>query len=110
MTENDISYKIIGAAIEVHRNLGPGLLEKIYEKCNDKTERVRARFDYKTKADSLETILKLERENTKQQKHTGQQTVKQARIENRGWFWTWVFVIVAFILGFIVHRNIFSTL
>lgn len=27
MTENELSYKIIGAAIEVHRNLGVGLLE-----------------------------------------------------------------------------------
>ncbi|MBB6369392.1 GxxExxY protein [Chryseobacterium shigense] len=31
MTENEISYKIIGAAIEVHKNLGVGLLEKAYE-------------------------------------------------------------------------------
>ena len=31
MTENDLSYKIIGAAIEVHRNLGVGLLESAYE-------------------------------------------------------------------------------
>jgi GxxExxY protein len=30
--ENDVlTQKIIGAAIEVHRNLGPGLLESIYE-------------------------------------------------------------------------------
>lgn len=29
---NEISYKIIGAAIEVHRVLGPGLLESSYEK------------------------------------------------------------------------------
>ena len=28
---NDITEKIIGAAIEVHRVLGPGLLESIYE-------------------------------------------------------------------------------
>jgi len=28
---NEASGKIIGAAIEVHRHLGPGLLEKIYE-------------------------------------------------------------------------------
>ncbi len=29
--ENDISRMIIGAAIEVHKVLGPGLLEKVYE-------------------------------------------------------------------------------
>ncbi len=27
---NDLSFKIIGAAIEVHRILGPGVMEKIY--------------------------------------------------------------------------------
>lgn len=31
-TLNKITEKIIGCAIEVHRNLGPGLLESIYEK------------------------------------------------------------------------------
>ncbi|KPK91040.1 GxxExxY protein [bacterium SM23_31] len=31
MTENEISGKIIGAAIEVHKLLGPGLLESSYE-------------------------------------------------------------------------------
>jgi GxxExxY protein len=30
---NDLTQKIIGAAIEVHRNLGPGLLESAYERC-----------------------------------------------------------------------------
>jgi GxxExxY protein len=30
---NDISYKIIGCAIEVHKHLGPGLLESVYEVC-----------------------------------------------------------------------------
>jgi len=30
---NDLAYKIIGCAIEVHKHLGPGLLESIYEKC-----------------------------------------------------------------------------
>ena len=28
-----LSYKITGYAIEVHKNLGPGLLESVYEKC-----------------------------------------------------------------------------
>ena len=31
MTEDEISYKIIGAAIELHKHLGPGLLESVYE-------------------------------------------------------------------------------
>ena len=31
--ENDLSHEIIGAAIEVHRQLGPGLLESAYEEC-----------------------------------------------------------------------------
>jgi GxxExxY protein len=30
---NEITYKIIGAAIDVHRTLGPGLLESVYHKC-----------------------------------------------------------------------------
>ena len=30
---NDLTYKIIGYAIEVHKELGPGLLESVYEKC-----------------------------------------------------------------------------
>ena len=28
---NDLSYQIIGAALEVHKVLGPGLLESVYE-------------------------------------------------------------------------------
>lgn len=31
MTENELSYKIIGAAIELHKNIGAGLLESAYE-------------------------------------------------------------------------------
>ncbi|MGN6495393.1 MAG: GxxExxY protein [Agriterribacter sp.] len=30
---NELSYVIIGCAIEVHKHLGPGLLESVYEKC-----------------------------------------------------------------------------
>lgn len=33
MTENEISSIIIGSAIEVHKQLGPGLLESSYEIC-----------------------------------------------------------------------------
>jgi GxxExxY protein len=30
---DDLSREVIGAAIEVHRLMGPGLIESIYEKC-----------------------------------------------------------------------------
>jgi GxxExxY protein len=30
---HDLSREVIGAAIEVHRNKGPGLIESIYERC-----------------------------------------------------------------------------
>ncbi len=33
MDENELSRSIVGAAIEVHRQLGPGLLESAYEEC-----------------------------------------------------------------------------
>jgi len=33
MTENELSNKIIGLAIEVHNALGPGLLESAYKEC-----------------------------------------------------------------------------
>jgi GxxExxY protein len=33
MRESELTERIIGAAIEVHRHLGPGLLESAYEEC-----------------------------------------------------------------------------
>jgi GxxExxY protein len=33
MNENELSYQIIGTAIEVHNALGPGLLESAYKEC-----------------------------------------------------------------------------
>ncbi len=30
---DELTYKIIGCAIEVHKEVGPGMLEKVYEKC-----------------------------------------------------------------------------
>jgi GxxExxY protein len=33
MKTNEITHSVIGAAIEVHRQLGPGLLESAYREC-----------------------------------------------------------------------------
>jgi GxxExxY protein len=33
MTENELSNKVIGLAMEVHTALGPGLLESAYKEC-----------------------------------------------------------------------------
>ena len=30
---NELTYKVIGCVIEVHKHPGPGLLESVYEKC-----------------------------------------------------------------------------
>ena len=30
---NELTYRVIGCAIEVHKHLGPSLLESVYEKC-----------------------------------------------------------------------------
>ena len=49
MTKKEVtqlSYEITGLAIKVHRNLGPGLLESIYEECL-KYELLKNGFDVK---------------------------------------------------------------
>jgi len=33
MDSNQASFLLIGCALEVHKNLGPGLLESVYEAC-----------------------------------------------------------------------------
>jgi GxxExxY protein len=45
MLEADLTGRIIGAAIEVHRLLGPGLLESAYEECLCKELKLRG-IDY----------------------------------------------------------------
>lgn len=45
MIENDLSYKIIGIALELHWNIGSGLLESAYENA--------LAYDLRGAADSL---------------------------------------------------------
>ncbi len=69
---NSLSYKVISAAIEVHRIMGPGLLESIYEKCMKKElelrcilyeSQVKVPIDFKgfTFSDTLRTDLYIDR-------------------------------------------------
>jgi GxxExxY protein len=41
LLERDLTDKIIGAAIEVHRLLGPGLLESAYQVCMERESELR---------------------------------------------------------------------
>jgi len=43
----DLVYQVNGAAIEVHKNLGPGLLESVYHRCLEKELSIRD-FNFKT--------------------------------------------------------------
>ena len=38
---NDLSYRIVGACIEVHKFAGPGLYEDVYHKCLEKEFKLR---------------------------------------------------------------------
>ena len=42
MKRDEQTYEIIGACIEVHRALGPGLLENAYQACLERELQVRA--------------------------------------------------------------------
>jgi GxxExxY protein len=39
---NDLTYKIIGCAIEVHKQIGPGLIESVYQKCFERELSIRS--------------------------------------------------------------------
>jgi GxxExxY protein len=49
MTENEISHIIMGAALDVHKALGPGLLESAYKECMAYKLRVSGLFIEKEK-------------------------------------------------------------
>ena len=62
-----LSNAIIGAAIEVHRELGPGLLESVYEEC--------LRYELETKGLNVKTQVDLPL------LYKGNNTGKQFRID-----------------------------
>jgi GxxExxY protein len=47
---NELSFKIIGCCIEVHKNIGPGLLESVYHRCLEK-EFLLQNLSYKSEMD-----------------------------------------------------------
>jgi GxxExxY protein len=61
--EKELTAKIIGLAIDVHKNLGPGLLESIYRDCLA-YELAKAKVPF-TKEEELPVIYKGERLPTK---------------------------------------------
>ncbi len=64
---NDVSYKIVGCAIEVHKQIGPGLLESVYHSClieelknNDLNVRSQIQIPINFKGKDLGGMLKLD--------------------------------------------------
>lgn len=53
-----VSYEITGFAIKVHKELGPGLLESVYEKCL-KYELVQNGY-YESTSRKIDTLTKLD--------------------------------------------------
>jgi len=45
----DLTYRILGSAVKVHRALGPGLLEKTYRKC----------LEHQLKADGMQVACEV---------------------------------------------------
>ncbi|WP_194777035.1 GxxExxY protein [Pararhodonellum marinum] len=67
-----LTFDVIGAAIEVHKNLGPGLLEKVYQKCLARElnlrginfiEQVKMPFNYKGESLDLDLMFDFYIEN-----------------------------------------------
>lgn len=64
---NDLAYNVVGCAIEVHKIMGPGLLESIYQKCMLKElslNALEARQEYRIpliyKGEDLDSELKID--------------------------------------------------
>ena len=55
---DDLSFQIIGAAIEVHKNLGAGLLESVYHECMKEELRLRKIVPIIYKGNQLEANLR----------------------------------------------------
>jgi len=55
---DELTYKVIGAAIEVHKALGPGLFESVYHTCM-KYELQLRNINYKSEMIILYSLKKL---------------------------------------------------
>jgi GxxExxY protein len=53
---NEISYRIIGTALQIHQDLGPGLLESVYHKALQRKLIKRGLFVESNKESRLRTM------------------------------------------------------